>query len=89
VAVLDLRTIAPLDKTALCEMIAQTRLLVVDEDYEGFGLSGELAAVVLEAGIPFKYTRVCTQTTIPYSRTMEDHTLPNVERIRTAITELF
>jgi len=45
---------------------------VVDEDYEGFGLSGELAAVVLEAGIPCKYGRVCTQTTIPYARRLED-----------------
>jgi pyruvate dehydrogenase E1 component beta subunit len=88
-AVLDLRTIAPLDKTTLCEMVAQTgRLLVVDEDYEGFGLSGELAAVVLEADIPVKYARVCTQTTIPYARSMEDQILPNVERIRKAIIDL-
>lgn len=89
VAVLDLRTVAPLDKTTLCEMVARTgHLLVVDEDYEGFGLSGELAAVVVEADIPVKYARVCTQTTIPYARNMEDRTLPNVERIRTAIVNL-
>jgi len=87
--VLDLRTVAPLDKTTLCELVAKTgRLLVVDEDYEGFGLSGELAAVVLEADIPVKYARVCTQTTIPYARSMEDHILPNVERIRKAIIDL-
>lgn len=88
-AVLDLRTVAPLDKMTLCELIGQTgRLLVVDEDYEGFGLSGELAAVVLEADIPVKYARVCTQTTIPYARSMEDQILPNVERIRKAIIGL-
>ena len=88
-AVLDLRTVAPLDKTTLCEMVSQTgRLLVVDEDYEGFGLSGEIAAVVLEANIPVKYARVCTQTTIPYARRMEDNVLPNTERIRTAIKDL-
>ena len=87
--VLDLRTVHPLDKTALCAAVALTgRLLVVDEDYEGFGLSGELAAVVLEAGIPFKYVRVCTQTTIPYARHLEDQTLPNVERIRAAAAEI-
>ena len=80
--VLDLRTIAPLDKTAICEMVAQTgRLLVVDEDYEAFGLSGELAAVVLEAGVSFKYARVCTRTTIPYARHLEDQILPNTRRI--------
>ena len=88
-AVLDLRTVTPLDKTTLCEMVAQTgHLLVVDEDYEGFGLSGELAAVVLEADIPVKYARICTQTTIPYARSMEDRVLPNVERIRAAAIEL-
>ena len=88
-AVLDLRTIAPLDKSTLCDSVSQTgRLLVVDEDYETFGLSGELAAVVLEADISFKYARVCTQTTIPYARDKEDQTLPNVERIITAAQSL-
>jgi pyruvate dehydrogenase E1 component beta subunit len=87
--VLDLRTVSPLDKTALCAAVALTgRLLVVDEDYEEFGLSGELAAVVLEAGIPFKYARVCTRKTIPYARHLEDQTLPNVERIRAAVVEI-
>ncbi len=87
--VLDLRTISPLDKVTLCDVVAQTgRLLVVDEDYEGFGLSGELAAVVLEAGIQIKYGRVCTQTTIPYARYLEDQTLPNVERIHAAVRQL-
>ena len=89
VAVLDLRTVAPLDETAVCESVSQTgRLLAVDEDYEAFGLSGELAAVVLETDIPVKYARVCTQTTIPYARSMEDQILPNVERIKKAIIEL-
>jgi pyruvate dehydrogenase E1 component beta subunit len=87
--VLDLRTISPLDKATLCEVVSQTgRLLVVDEDYESFGLSGEVAAVVLEAGIPVKYARVCTQTTIPYARHLEDQTLPNVARIRAGIDQL-
>jgi len=87
--VLDLRTISPLDKTAVCETVAQTgRLLVVDEDYEGFGLSGELSAVVLEAGIFCKYTRVCTQTTIPYARHLEDQILPNKQRICASVRQL-
>jgi len=89
VAVLDLRTIAPLDKKSVCELASRTgRLIVVDEDYERFGLSGELAATVLEAGIPFKFARVCTRTTIPYARSMEDEVLPNVKRIKTAVLNL-
>jgi len=88
-AVLDLRTISPLDKTAVCETVAQTgHLLVVDEDYEGFGLSGELSAVVLEAGISCKYARVCTQTTIPYARHLEDQILPNKQRICASVRQL-
>jgi pyruvate/2-oxoglutarate/acetoin dehydrogenase E1 component len=87
--VLDLRTVCPLDKATVCEAVAQTgRLVVVDEDYQGFGLSGELAAVVLEAGISCKYGRVCTQTTIPYARHLEDEVLPNRERICTAVRRL-
>jgi len=84
-AVLDLRSVAPLDKTAVCEAVARTgRLLAVDEDYEGFGLSGELSAVVLEAGLTCRYARVCTRTTIPYARSLEERTLPNRERIGNA-----
>jgi len=87
--VLDLRTVSPLDKGAVCEAVAQTgRLVVVDEDYEGFGLSGELAAVVLEAGLSCRYGRVCTQTTIPYARHLEDEALPNRERICAAARRL-
>jgi hypothetical protein len=80
--VVDLRSVSPLDKGTLCQEVGRTgRMLVVDEDYEGFGLSGELAAVALESGLVFKYARVCTQTTIPYARHLEDKTLPSVERI--------
>ena len=87
--VLDLRTVSPLDRESVCRAVAATgSLLVVDEDYESFGLSGELAAVVSEAGIPFKFGRVCTQTTIPYDRRREDETLPNVARICAAARKL-
>jgi len=89
VGVLDLRSVSLLDKATLCEEVGHTKkLLVVDEDYEGFGLSGELAAIVLEEGIAFKYARVCTQTTIPYARELEDETLPNVKRIVDACMKL-
>jgi pyruvate/2-oxoglutarate/acetoin dehydrogenase E1 component len=80
--VLDLRTVTPLDKSAVCESVGRTRhLVVVDEDYESFGLSGELAAIVLEEGVSFKYARICTKSTIPYSRSLEEQILPNIRRI--------
>jgi pyruvate dehydrogenase E1 component beta subunit len=81
-SVLDLRTVAPIDRAALREVAAAARsLLVVDEDYEGFGLSGEVAAILLEEGVATRYGRVCTRTTIPYARRLEHETLPNVEHI--------
>ena len=80
--VLDLRTVSPLDKKAVLDSVSQSqRLLVVDEDYEGFGLSGEISAIIMESGITCKYARVCTRDTIPYSRSKEDQVLPNVDRI--------
>lgn len=89
VGVLDMRTVSPLDKESICNAVAHSgRLLVVDEDYEQFGLSGELAAVLLEADIHCKYTRICTQTTIPYARYIEDKILPNTARICIGAREL-
>ncbi|MFC1785987.1 alpha-ketoacid dehydrogenase subunit beta [Candidatus Neomarinimicrobiota bacterium] len=89
VEVLDLRTVSPLDKQSILESVKHTgHLIVVDEDYESFGLSGEVGAIVLEAGISFKYARVCTQITIPYARHLEDQALPNVERICEATKQL-
>lgn len=80
--VIDLRSVSPLDELTICQEISQTkRMLVIDEDYQRFGLSGELAAVVLEAGIPVRYARVCTETTIPFARHLEDKTLPSTEPI--------
>jgi pyruvate/2-oxoglutarate/acetoin dehydrogenase E1 component len=48
--------------------------------HEGL-ISDELSAVVLEAGISYKYARLCTQRTIPYARHLEDQILPNSQRI--------
>ena len=89
VEILDLRTITPLDTDALLASVSKTgRLLAVDEDYRDFGLSGELAAQVLESGLHAKYSRVCTEGTIPYSRELEDAMLPNTNRITEAALKL-
>ncbi|MCP5106521.1 MAG: pyruvate dehydrogenase [bacterium] len=80
--VIDLRTVSPLDRAAVCAAVKNSGcLLCVDEDYERFGLSGELAAILMEEGIAAEYGRVCTQTTIPYARRLEDEILPNTRRI--------
>lgn len=87
--VIDLRSVAPIDKKIIIESVSKTgHMLVVDEDYLAFGLSGELAAIALEAGIGMKYSRVCTEDTIPFSRQLEYQTLPNVDRIINSATAL-
>jgi len=88
-SIIDLRSVAPLDKKTILNQASQTkRLLVVDEDYISCGLSGEIAALVAENGIPASFGRVCTQETIPFARAMEDQTLPNTQRIISAAEKL-
>jgi acetoin:2,6-dichlorophenolindophenol oxidoreductase subunit beta len=84
--VIDLRTVSPLDKDIIFQSVRKTgHLVVVDEDYTNFGMSGEIAAVCLEAGVKFKFRRVCTDETIPYDRKREEKVLPNVDRIIAAV----
>jgi pyruvate/2-oxoglutarate/acetoin dehydrogenase E1 component len=87
--VIDLRSIAPLDRDAVVEQALKTgRVVVVDEDYIRGGLSGEIAAVVLEGGIAVKYARVAVESTIPFAPHLEYATLPNVGRIVAAARSL-
>lgn len=87
--VIDLRSTQPLDRVAVLESARTTgRLVVVDEDYLGFGLTGEIAALLLEAGVTPKYARVAVDDTIPFDVRREREALPNVDRIVTAAKEL-
>lgn len=88
-SVLDLRSVAPLDRDAVVSDVGRTgRLLVVDEDYREFGLTGELAATVLEAGLTPRFARVAVESTIPFDPAREQAALPNVERIAAAARRL-
>jgi pyruvate dehydrogenase E1 component beta subunit len=91
--VLDLRSLVPLDREAILGSVAKTgRLLVVDEDYRSFGLSGEIAASVAEhdpAMLRTPLRRVAVpDVPIPYARPLERAVLPTPERIRAAALEL-
>lgn len=84
-AVLDLRSVAPLDRTAVLDLASTTgHVLVVDEDYIRGGLSGEIAALIAENGVSSRFARVTCEETIPYARALEERTLPNVERLLSA-----
>jgi len=84
--VIDLRSLRPLDGDTVLASVRKTgRLVVVDEDYREYGLSGELAAVALEAGLGPRFARVCVNDTLPFARDLERAALPNVDRIRAAV----
>ncbi len=93
VEVIDLRTLVPLDRKAVFESVAKTgRLLVVDEDYQSFGLTAEIIASVVEndpSVLKSKPRRIAfPDIPIPYSRPMEQFALPNAEKIATAAREM-
>ena len=81
-SVLDLRSVSPLDRDTVVDQARRTRrVVVVDEDYVRGGLSGEIAAVLLEADIATAFARVAVEGTIPFAPHLEYAALPNVERI--------
>lgn len=89
VGVVDLRSISPLDTETIARLAsASGAVLVVDEDYGPFGLSGEVAAVLAEAGIHRPFDRVTTTGVIPYARHLERQVLPSVDRILNSIVRL-
>ena len=69
------------------------RLLVADEDYLGFGLTGEIAAIVAEnldtvqLKAPVKRVAV-PNVPIPYSRPLERFVIPQVGSLVAAVREV-
>lgn len=85
--IIDLRTLVPLDRQTVLTSVGKTgRLLVADEDYLSFGLSGEIAALVAEnldsvrLKAPVRRLAV-PDVPIPYSRPLEQFVIPQVEAI--------
>ncbi|NIA09480.1 MAG: alpha-ketoacid dehydrogenase subunit beta [Nitrospiraceae bacterium] len=91
--VIDLRSLVPLDKETILNSVKKTgRLLVVDEDYKSYGMSGEVITTVSEdVGNIFKtLPRRLTYPDIPvpYSRALEKFALPNKEKIIKTVKEM-
>jgi len=93
VEVIDLRSVVPLDRATIRESVAKTgRLVVVDEDYLSFGLSGEVIASVVEVDptvLKSAPVRVAVpDVPIPYARELEYAVLPTPARITAAIRQV-
>jgi pyruvate dehydrogenase E1 component beta subunit len=91
--VLDLRSLVPLDREGIVASVEKThRLLVVDEDYQSFGMSGEVITTAIEGAFDYldaPPTRLATpDIPIPYSHPLETWALPSVERITEAASTL-
>ncbi|MHA1975015.1 MAG: alpha-ketoacid dehydrogenase subunit beta [Candidatus Hodarchaeales archaeon] len=87
--IIDLRWVSPLDEKLILESVAKTKnVVVVDEDYKQFGLSGEIAALLAENQIEFNFSRVCTESTIPFNRKLEEKVLPNTNRILQTVKKI-
>lgn len=90
VEVIDLRSLVPLDRAAILASVAKTgRLVVVDEDYLSFGLSGEVVATVTDEDpglLKAPVARVANpDTPVPYAHSLEYAVLPRQDRIEAAI----
>ena len=92
--VIDLRTLVPLDRNAVLKSVAKTgRLLIADEDYMGFGMTGEISAIVAEnfdtltLKAPVRRLAV-PNVPIPYSRPLEQFVIPQVKGIVEAAQQL-
>lgn len=90
--VLDLRSLVPLDRETIIASVRKTgRLIVVDEDYHSYGLTGEIISTVVEQGVPLKAPpqRVAyPDIPIPFTRPMEQWALPSADKIIAAFEKM-
>ncbi|ELZ13388.1 transketolase [Haloterrigena salina JCM 13891] len=89
--VVDLRTLVPLDTETVRDSVAKTgRLVVVDEDYRSFGVTGEIVARVAEAEDGLAALEAVERVAVPdvplpYARPMENEVIPDAEDITDAV----
>jgi pyruvate/2-oxoglutarate/acetoin dehydrogenase E1 component len=86
IEVLDLRTLAPLDREAVCETARKTsKVLLLHEDTQTGGLAGELAATLTERVWDYldgPIVRVTApDTPVPFSAPLEEAFLPNAQKV--------
>lgn len=88
--VIDLRSVVPIDWETIWRSVQKTRsLLVVDEDYLGFGLSGELITGAIErfglGSIDYVARHGNPNVPVPAALSLEKVIVPSAESILRAI----
>ncbi|MBV8199078.1 MAG: alpha-ketoacid dehydrogenase subunit beta [Acidobacteria bacterium] len=91
--VLDLRTVKPIDEEAVLQTVRKTnKVLVLTEEQLSGSVAGEVAARIGERGFAWLDGPVqrlcCPDTPVPYSPTLEEAYLPNVEKLAARVREL-
>ncbi|HEX9035441.1 MAG TPA: alpha-ketoacid dehydrogenase subunit beta [Ktedonobacterales bacterium] len=84
--VIDPRTTFPLDKAALIESAKKTsRAIVIDEGYERYGVTAEMAAIIADGAFYYLDAPVkrmgAMDVPVPFSPALEDLTVPTPEKV--------
>lgn len=87
--VIDPRTTVPLDRGTLVESAKKTgRVVVIDEGYERYGVTAEIASVIAEGAFYYLDAPVkrmgAMDVPIPFSPVLEDLTVPTPESVAQA-----
>jgi acetoin:2,6-dichlorophenolindophenol oxidoreductase subunit beta len=91
--VVDPRTLSPLDETTLIESVRKTsRAIILDEGYERYGVTAELASVVARGAFydldaPVKRMGAM-HVPIPFSPPLEDVTVPTEQTVFEAARDM-
>ena len=93
VEVIDLRTLAPMDKEAILASVKKTsRALILHEASLTGGIGGEISAIISQEAFEWldaPVVRVASiDTPVPYSPPMEDYYLPQVKDVLDAARKL-
>jgi 2-oxoisovalerate dehydrogenase E1 component beta subunit len=91
--VLDLRTIKPLDQEAILATARKTsRVIVLTEEQTTGSVAGEVAARISQDAFEWLdgpvHRLCCPDTPVPFSPTLEEAYLPNVDKLVAKVREL-
>jgi 2-oxoisovalerate dehydrogenase E1 component beta subunit len=91
--VLDLRTLKPLDQEAILATVRKTsRVIVLSEEQITGSVAGDVAARIAEHAFAWLdgpvHRLCCPDTPVPYSPTLEEAYLPNVDKLVARVREL-